>query len=89
MSDKQRLERIRSALETAFSPTRLSIEDDSLKHAGHAGSAAHGGGHFSIAITSASFAGKSRMQCHRMVMEVMKPMFSDDIHALSIRTSAP
>ena len=42
-------------LTTAFAPERLQIDDDSARHAGHAG--AHGGGesHFNVVIEAAAF----------------------------------
>ncbi|HXH73051.1 MAG TPA: BolA family protein [Mariprofundaceae bacterium] len=89
MSNKSRIGQIRSLLEASFAPSRLEIEDDSWKHAGHAGAAGHGGGHFSIVIAADAFSGRSRLQRHRMVMQVLQPMFRDEIHALSIRAEAP
>lgn len=42
---------------------------------------------FSIVVTSASFAGKSPLQRHRMVNDVFKAQFeSGELHALSIKT---
>jgi len=84
-----RLLQMRELLETAFSPRSLQIVDDSWKHAGHAGAAKHGGGHYSVDIVAEAFAGKNRLQCHRLVMQVLRPMFSHDIHALSISARAP
>jgi len=84
-----RIQQMRHLLEMAFSPSHLRIIDDSWKHAGHAGAAGHGGGHFSVDIVAKAFAGKGRLQCHRMVMQVLGHMFRDDIHALSISTRAP
>lgn len=80
---------MRDLLEAAFSPTELNIIDDSWQHAGHAGAAEHGGGHFSVEITAEAFAGKSRVECHRLIMAALRPMFSSDIHALSISARAP
>lgn len=82
-----RVARIREKLTAAFAPTRLDIEDDSHKHAGHAG--ARGGGHFNVTITSAAFAGKTPLQRHRMVYAALGEELKADIHALSIRASTP
>ncbi len=49
---ENRVELIRERLTVALAPTRLEIEDDSAKHAGHAGARA-GGGHFRVRITAA------------------------------------
>lgn len=83
------VEEIRALLEAAFQPEHLEIEDESWKHAGHAGVREHGGGHYIVRITAPAFAGKNRPQCHRMVYEALDSMFPAKIHALSIQASAP
>ncbi len=80
---------IRDALETAFHPVELEVTDESWKHAAHAGHRAHGGGHFSVRIRAACFAGISRVQRHRMVHAALGDAFRDRIHALSIAALAP
>jgi len=88
MSDNPRVNMIREKLTAALSPVALEIEDDSHRHAGHAG-AAGGGGHFNVAITAAAFEGKSLIERHRMVYAAMGDAMQTDIHALSIRATAP
>lgn len=83
-----RVERIRAALERAFAPERLVVEDDSHRHAGHAG-AAGGGGHFRVEIVSAAFAGQPLLARHRRVYEALGEMMQTDIHALSLQARAP
>ena len=84
-----RAEQIRALLENSFQPAALEIIDDSWKHAGHAGAKEHGGGHFSVEIVSESFAGKSRVQRHRMVYATLEPLFGPTIHAVNIRALSP
>jgi Stress-induced morphogen (activity unknown) len=62
-----RVERIRAALEAAFAPQRLEVEDDSHRHAGHAG-ARDGRGHFNVLIVSEAFAGMAPLARHRRSM---------------------
>lgn len=83
-----RTERIRAALEQAFRPTVLQIEDESHRHAGHAG-AAGGRGHFRVEIVSARFAGMKPIERHRAVYAALADLLQTDIHALSIVTRAP
>jgi len=83
-----RVEKIEFILTQAFSPTALHIDDESWKHAGHAGAKESGGGHFAVHITSESFSGKSRMACHRMINHALKDEFGPTIHALSIDAKA-
>lgn len=80
MSDRVALieERLRSAL----APVSLEIIDDSIAHAGHAG--AKEGGHFTVCIVSAAFAGKTLIQRHRLIYAALADLMHRDIHALSI-----
>ena len=83
-----RVERIRSLLEAAFSPLELEITDDSHLHEGHAG-AKSGKGHFSVKLVSTSFSGTRTIDRHRMVFEALGDMMHTDIHALSVSASPP
>lgn len=83
-----RLTRIREALEAAFAPDRLVVNDDSHLHAGHAG-ARDGRGHYSVEIVSEVFAGKSSLARHRLVYAALGEMMTTDIHALQISARAP
>ncbi|HYM85953.1 MAG TPA: BolA family protein [Pseudoxanthomonas sp.] len=83
-----RVERIRQALESAFAPSVLVVNDDSHKHAGHEG-ARDGRGHFSVEIVSEAFTGKMPLARHRAVYSALGEMMATDIHALSIHARAP
>ena len=52
---------IQDKLNSAFQPTRLEIEDDSGRHAGHSGAREGGESHFNVLIQSAAFAGAWRL----------------------------
>ncbi len=79
---------IREQLESLFSPTELTVKDQSQLHAGHEG-AKDGKGHFDIAIVSAAFEGQNRIQRHRMVYDALTELLRTDIHALRIKTFTP
>jgi BolA protein len=81
-------EKIRHLLTQEFHPEHLRIEDESWKHAGHAGARESGGGHFVVHITAAAFCGKNRAQCHRMIYKALESLFPASIHALSIHAKA-
>lgn len=83
-----RVERIRWALEQAFAPERLVIEDESRQHVGHAG-AASGRGHFRVEIVASAFAGLAPAARHRKVYEALDGLLQTDIHALSLQARAP
>ncbi len=81
--------RLEAVLIRAFNPTRLEIEDDSSRHAGHAG--AHDGGetHYTVTIISDNFTGLSRVERSRMVHDVLAQEFSTGLHALSMILRSP
>lgn len=80
---------IRRALTVALSPLFLEVENQSGRHQGHAGDNGSGESHFAIVIISPLFAGKPKIERHRMVFEVVKPLFKTHLHALSIKALAP
>jgi len=82
-----RIEEMRSLL-GALQPTQIEIIDDSHKHAGHEG-ARSGGGHYTLHIVSAQFAGKPTLARHRMIYSALGDMMKHDIHALNIKAYTP
>jgi BolA protein len=82
-------ERIREKLTKTFAPQALEVVNDSHRHAGHAGSPGTGESHFSIKVVSAAFAGKSRLERHRMVNQVLAEELAGKIHALAVTALAP
>ena len=83
-----RIARIRAALGSALDPLELEIRDESDLHRGHAG-AAGGAGHFRVRIVAAAFAGRPRVQRHRLVYEALRAELGPEIHALALETLAP
>lgn len=84
----ERVNRIQSALESAFAPTHILVKDQSHLHAGHAG-AQDGLGHFHVTIVSESFDGMNRVKTHQAIYKALGDMMQTDIHALAINASAP
>lgn len=76
-------------LNSALSPSRLELTDDSEKHRGHGGYNPEGESHFTLEIVSDAFAGKSRVERQRMVYKALGDLMHERVHALSIRASAP
>lgn len=85
---EHRVEAIRNALQNALSPQSLVVEDDSARHAGHAG-ARDGRGHFNVEVVSDAFAGLNPIQRHRAVYAAVGELMTTDIHALSIQARTP
>ena len=76
-------------LNSALSPTRIDLVDDSEKHRGHGGYNPAGESHFTLEIESAGFAGKSRVERQRLVYKALGDLMHQRVHALSIRATAP
>ena len=70
-----------------LAPQSLAIEDESHRHAGHAG--AKEGGHYKITIVAAAFTGQNAVRRHRMVHEAAGDLMRGRIHALGIRAFSP
>lgn len=88
MNNAGRVEQIRAALQRAFAPERLVVEDESHHHIGHPGYAT-GRGHFKVEIVAAAFAGQSAVARHRQVYAALGSLMQTDIHALSLQARAP
>ncbi len=84
-----RSERIRHALESAFPPARVEVQDDSRHHAGHAGAAPGGETHYSVLAVSPAFAGMNRVARSRAAHTVLESEFGGGLHALSLRLLTP
>jgi BolA protein len=82
-------DQITEKLRQAFAPVSLEVVHDSDRHRGHASSPGTGESHFTIKVVSASFAGKTRLERHRMVNDVLADELKGKIHALAISALAP
>jgi BolA protein len=82
-----RIPMMEARLNAALSPLYLKIDDDSAKHAGHAG--ATEGGHYSVKVVSAQFIGMTRVTRHRMVYDALADAMQRGIHALAISAYTP
>jgi BolA protein len=80
---------IKDKLARVFQPQLLDVVDESHLHAGHAGSHPDGESHFRVKIVSQAFAGKSRIEAHRMVNQALAEELKSRVHALAIQASAP
>jgi BolA protein len=76
-------------LAQAFPDAELMLEDQSHLHAGHAGARPGGESHFRLEAVAPAFAGKSRIERHRMINGVLKDELSGPVHALTIIARAP
>ncbi len=86
-----RAERMKATLEATFAPAALQIEDESRRHANHAGR--HGlpasETHYKVTLISNAFTGLSRVARQRAVNEALASEFSCGMHALSLTLRTP
>jgi len=98
-------DRIEAKLTAGLTPLALKIIDDSRKHAhhgprmaamanrggshGHAPVDGQGETHFRVDVVSAAFAGKSRIERHRMVNTLLADELRERVHAMVITARTP
>src|SRR4051794_28923725 len=88
---------IEAKLRRAFSPERLEVINESHLHAGHHHVASghretfdgKGETHFRVRLVSVAFTGKSRVERHRAVNELLAAELDGAVHALAIEPAAP
>jgi len=80
---------IEKKLAAALAPQRLSVVDESHRHAGHAGARPQGETHFRVEIVSPAFAGLSRVARQRLVYDVLAAELKGPVHALALQTRTP
>ena len=69
---------IRALLEAAFPGGQVDVLDRT-----------GGGDHFRATVVSPAFAGLSRIQQHKLVMDVFAGEIGGSIHAFSVKTQTP
>lgn len=79
---------IEAKLKLAFRPQALDVRDESSQHEGHSGWKPGGETHFRVYIVAPAFAGKSRLEMHRMINDVLADELATSVHALAIHASA-
>ncbi|TCT05872.1 BolA protein family transcriptional regulator [Tepidamorphus gemmatus] len=82
-------DRIAEKLTAALAPEALEVIDESDRHHGHAGWREGGETHFRVRIVSRAFAGKTRVERHRMVNAALAEELAGGVHALAISAEAP
>jgi BolA protein len=80
---------MREKLMISLRPTRLDVVNESHLHAGHRSSPGTGESHFRVLIVSEAFDGKSRIDRHRMVTDLLSDELKNGVHALAIKACAP
>ncbi len=82
-------ERMTAKLTAGLDPVALQVIDESHQHVGHGGWREGGETHFRLEVVSAAFAGKTRVERHRMVNALLAEELAERVHALAMRTLTP
>lgn len=80
---------ITKKLTEALVPESLKVVDESHQHEGHAGHRPGGETHYRIYIVARAFAGKSRVERHRLINAILSDELKGSVHALAIHAQAP
>jgi BolA family transcriptional regulator, general stress-responsive regulator len=80
---------ITQKLTEAFRPDSLNVVDESHQHEGHSGHRPGGETHFRVYIVAQAFAGKTRLERHRMINTALAAELAGRVHALAIHAAAP
>lgn len=80
--------RIETKLRAAFEPVALEVIDESEQHRGHGGWREGGETHFRVRMTSAAFAGQSRVAMQRAVNQCLEEELATTVHALAMELKA-
>jgi BolA family transcriptional regulator, general stress-responsive regulator len=80
---------ITKKLTEAFAPQSLKVLDESRQHEGHAGHRPGGQTHYRVYIVSKAFKGKTPLERHRMINQLLASELAGGVHALAIHAAAP
>ncbi len=80
-------DKMKALLMAECSPNAVEVENVSHLHQGHAGSPNTGESHFNLKIVGGPLADLSRVAAHRKVMTLFKPLFSEGLHAVSLKVT--
>lgn len=81
-------DKITQKLTDSLAPVSLEVINESHEHQGHAGDNGTGESHFRVKVVSPQFAGCNRVECHRMIHEILKEELRESIHALTIQAAS-
>ncbi len=84
-----RASRIETLLMTQFSPVEITLEDESHRHAGHAGANPEGQSHYRLRMVADAFDGLNRVARQRLVLKALDAEFASGLHALALDLKTP
>jgi stress-induced morphogen len=85
----RRADRIEAIVRDQLDPTLVMVEDESARHAGHAGAQPGGETHYNVLVVAPAFAGQTRVARSRTVHALLAAEFAAGLHALSLTLRTP
>lgn len=85
----RRAARLEAAIIAALGAGRVDVQDESARHAGHAGASAQGETHYAVRVVADAFRGMSRVARERAVHQAVAAEFATGLHALSLTLRTP
>lgn len=89
MQTQTRAARIEQILRQEFAPALIDVQDESHRHAGHAGARPGGETHYAVLLVAESFVGQSRVARARAVHARLEAEFANGLHALALTLRTP
>ena len=77
-------ENILNKIKEELNPSLLEVIDESHLHANHNPDAKNGGTHFKIKVISSFFEGKSKVEKHRIIYQILDYELKNGLHALTL-----
>lgn len=79
-------DKIIEILKNKINVEKINVYDEGFLHVGHNEAKKSGGGHYKIEIVSDDFEGKTLIERHRIVNDLLFRELKGLIHALAIKT---
>lgn len=80
-----REQRIRLILQNGLAPVHLEIQNESSSHSVPKGSETH----FKVVVVAGAFEGRSLLDRHRLVNDLLREELKTGLHALSLHSATP
>ena len=76
------LQQIKEKIESALPGSTIQVVDESEGHLEHNPT----GAHIAVNVTYSGFEGKSLVEQHKMIYDILREELKEQVHALKIRT---
>ena len=82
-------EKIKLTVEKNLECVYFELINESYKHHGHVGDDGSGQTHFKLVVVSPQFEGMGRVMRHRLVNNMLDPLYKQGLHSVSLDLLSP